>query len=126
MMRIHQREPGFEELNYRSHQIYFVNEFAQRNNGHALLLCQLSRAFECDAARVNAALKSGFDDPQGRGRHSALDDASEIEILEWIQKQAESLIQPHRPTFSTTAKLNILVLFPEGGSILLFCDIEKI
>jgi hypothetical protein len=33
---------------------------------------------------VKAALKNVLDDPQGRGRHSALDDASEIEILEWI------------------------------------------
>jgi hypothetical protein len=30
-----------------------------------------------------------LDDPQGRDRHSAFDDASEIEILEWIQNQAE-------------------------------------
>jgi hypothetical protein len=30
-----------------------------------------------------------LDDPQGRGRHPALDDGSEIEILEWIRNQAE-------------------------------------
>jgi hypothetical protein len=88
-VRILQREPGFEELNYRSHQIYFVNEFAQRNDGHALSLRQLSRVFVCDAARVKAALKNGLNDPQGRDRHSPLDDTSEIEIFEWIQKQAE-------------------------------------
>jgi hypothetical protein len=73
-----------------SHQIDFVHEFAQRNDGHALALRQFSRAFEYDAVRVKAALKNGLDDPQGRGHHSVLDDASEIEILEWIQKQAEN------------------------------------
>jgi hypothetical protein len=83
------REPGFEELSHRSHQIYFVNKFAQRNDGHGLSLRQLPRAFEYDIVRVNTALKNGLDDPQDRGRYSAVDDASEIEILQWIQKQAE-------------------------------------
>jgi hypothetical protein len=84
-VRILQREPGFEELSCRSHQIYFVNEFAQRNDGHTLSLCQLSRAFECDAARVKGALQNGLDDPQGHGGHSVLGNASAIEVLEWIQ-----------------------------------------
>jgi hypothetical protein len=79
---IFQREPGFEELSYGSHQIYFVNEFGQRNDGHALSRRQLSRTFECDGPKVKATLNNGLDDPQGRGRHSALHDASEIEILE--------------------------------------------
>jgi hypothetical protein len=81
-VRILQREPGLEELSHRSHQIDFVNEFAQRNDSHALSLHQLSRAFECDAPSVKTALKNGLDDSQGRGGRSALDDASEIEILE--------------------------------------------
>jgi hypothetical protein len=81
-VRILPREPGFEELSYRSHQIYFVNKFVQRNDRHALSLRQLSREFECDAARVNVALRNELYDPQGRESHSALDDVSEIEILE--------------------------------------------
>jgi hypothetical protein len=76
-------------LSCRSHQIYFDNEFAQRNDGHALSLRQLSRAFECDAARVKAILKNGLENSHGRGPHPAFDDASEIEILEWIENQAE-------------------------------------
>jgi transposase len=38
---------------------------------------------------VNAALENGLDDPQGSGRHSAFDDASEVEILEWVRNQSE-------------------------------------
>jgi hypothetical protein len=38
---------------------------------------------------LKTTLTNGLDDPQGRGRHPALDDASEIEIVEWIQNQAE-------------------------------------
>jgi hypothetical protein len=81
-VRILQREPGFEELSSRSHQVYFVNEFAQRNDAHALSAIRLSRAVEYDAVMVKAAFKDGLDDPQGGDRHAALDDASEIEILE--------------------------------------------
>jgi hypothetical protein len=88
-VRVLEREPGFKELCYRSHQIYFVHDFALRSLGQELSLRQLSRAFECDAGRVKAALKNGFSDPETRGRHSALDDASEREIVDWIQKQAE-------------------------------------
>jgi hypothetical protein len=90
-LRVLQRESDFEELSCRSHQIHFVNEFAQRHEGRALSLYQLSRAFECDAVMVKAALKNGLNDSQGRGRHSAFDNASEIEILEWVQNQAERL-----------------------------------
>jgi hypothetical protein len=88
-VRILQRESCFEELSYRWHQIDFVNEFAQRKNGHALSLRQLPTEFEYDAAKVKASLTNGLDDSQGRGRHSVLDDVSEIEILEWIQRQIE-------------------------------------
>jgi hypothetical protein len=112
-VRIFQHEPRFEELTYRSHQIYFVNEFTQRNDGHFLSLRQLSRVFECDAARVNAALKNGLDDPQSRGRHSALDDASEIEILEWIQKQAEK--------FNPITRTDLLYYFQANYS----CSISR-
>jgi hypothetical protein len=52
-----QCEAGFDELSCRSLQIYFVKEFAQRYEGRALWRRQLSRAFECHAARVKAALK---------------------------------------------------------------------
>jgi hypothetical protein len=81
-LRVLQREPGVESLSYRSHQIYFVKEFAQRHEGRALSLRQLSRTFECDGARVKAALKNGLSDPETRGRHSAFDDASELEIID--------------------------------------------
>jgi hypothetical protein len=54
-----------------------------------LSLRQLSRAFECDSTRVKAALKNGLDDSQGDDLHSAFGDGSEIEILEWVQNQAE-------------------------------------
>jgi hypothetical protein len=66
-----------------------------------------------------------LDDPQCCGRHSALDRASASKFSSGSKIKQKNLIQSHGPTFSNTAKLNILVLFPECGSILLFCDTEK-
>jgi hypothetical protein len=77
-----QRESAFGELKYRSHQIYFVHDFALRNGDQGLLVRQLSRAFGCDGGRVKAALDKGLNDPKVCGRHFAFDDDSEIEILE--------------------------------------------
>jgi hypothetical protein len=84
MVRMLEREPGFEQLQYRSHKIYFVHDFALRSLGQGLSLCQLSRTFECDGARVKAALKNGLSDPETWGRHSAFEYASELEIIDWI------------------------------------------
>jgi hypothetical protein len=36
MTQILQREPDFDQLRFRSHQIYFVKDFAQRNGGQDL------------------------------------------------------------------------------------------
>jgi hypothetical protein len=46
-------------------------------------------AFGCDAGRGKTALINGFNEPIVCDRHFAFDDDSEIEILEWIQSQAE-------------------------------------
>jgi hypothetical protein len=81
-----QREPGFDQLRFRSHQIYFVNDFAKRNGGRDLSIYQLSRTFRCDAGRVKPALENGLNDLEVRGRHFACDDQSEIQILEWIRR----------------------------------------
>jgi hypothetical protein len=89
MVRLLQREPVFGELQYRPHQIYFVHDFALRNNHPELSTRQLSRAFGCDIQRVKAALENGLNEPKVRGRHFAFDDDSEVQILEWIQGQAE-------------------------------------
>jgi hypothetical protein len=83
------REPGFDQLRFRSHQIYFVKDFAQRNSGQDLSIHQLSREFVCDAGQVKSALQNSLNDPKVCGRHFAFDDKAEIQILQWIRSQAE-------------------------------------
>jgi hypothetical protein len=89
MIQTLQREPGFGELQYRSHQICFVADFVCQTAGQELSVNQLAKAFECHPARVKAALANGFEEPKNRGRDSAFDDESEGEILTWIEAQAE-------------------------------------
>jgi hypothetical protein len=89
MVRTLQREPIFGELQYRSHQIYFVHDFALRNGNPELSPRQLSRAFGCSLTRVKAALNNGLNDPKVRDRHFAFNDNSDVQILDCIQRQAE-------------------------------------
>jgi hypothetical protein len=84
-----QREPGFGELRYRSHEICFVADFARETADQELLANQLARALECHPARGQAALANGFEQPKSLCRHSAFDGESEGEILTWIKAQAE-------------------------------------
>jgi hypothetical protein len=126
MVPILQREPAFGELKYRLHQIYFVHDFALRNDDQGLPVHQLSRAFGHDGGRVKAALDNGLNDRKVRDRHFTWDDDSEIEILEWVQTQAENMCQSHGQTFDIPAKSNVPGLFLEDGLILSFCATERI
>jgi hypothetical protein len=89
MVRALQREPGFAELEFRAHQICFVQNFSEREVNHTLSTNQLSKEFGCSPSRVKVALVNELDPPKVRGRHPAIDEGSEAEILEWIEAQAE-------------------------------------
>jgi hypothetical protein len=87
MVRAFQREPGFAELQFRSHQIYFIYDFAQRKGDQELLVNQLSRKFGCCPVRVKAALANELEEPKVRGHHFAVDEDSEGKMLKWIEVQ---------------------------------------
>jgi hypothetical protein len=89
IVRILARELGFADLRYRSHQICFVADFARQTAGLELSMKQLTRASDCHATRVKAALANGFEEPKSRRRHFVFDDDSEEEILSWIEERAE-------------------------------------
>jgi hypothetical protein len=89
MIWILRREPGFEELQYRSHPIYIVADFVRETAGQELSVNQFARNFECHPAGVKVALANGLEEPKSRGQHSAFDDDSEGEILTWIEVQTK-------------------------------------
>jgi hypothetical protein len=82
MVRALQREPGFAELEFRAHQICFVQNFSEREANQTLSTNELSNAFGCSPSRVKAALANGLGLPKVRGRHPAIDEGSEAGILE--------------------------------------------
>jgi hypothetical protein len=82
MVRAFQREPGFAELEFRAHQICFVQNFVEREANHTLSTNQISKAFGCSPSQVKVALANGLEPPKVRGSHPAIDEGSEAEILE--------------------------------------------
>jgi hypothetical protein len=84
MARSLRRERDFIGLEFRAHQICFVQNFSQRGGNQTLSINQLSRAFGCPPFRVKAALAKGLESAKVRGRHFAIDEGSEVGILEWI------------------------------------------
>jgi hypothetical protein len=89
IVRAFQYEPGFAELQFRSHQIYFIHDFAQRKGDQELSVSQLSRKFGYCPACVKTILANELEEPKLRDHHLAIDEDSEGEILEWIKAQAE-------------------------------------
>jgi hypothetical protein len=87
--RVFQREPSFDDLRYRAHQICFVAHFARETTDQELLVNQLARAFGCHTIRVKAVLANEFQEPKRRSRHMPFDDDSEEEILTWIEAEVE-------------------------------------
>jgi hypothetical protein len=66
-----------------------VQNFAQRERNEILSIMQLSRAFGCEPIRAQAALDNKVETPKVCNHHMAVDENAEIDILEWIDVQAE-------------------------------------
>jgi hypothetical protein len=89
MVRALRRELDFVGLEFRAHQICFAQNFFQREAIQTLSINRLSREFGCPPSRVKEALANGLEPPKVRGCHFAIDEDSEVGILEWIETQAE-------------------------------------
>jgi hypothetical protein len=100
-----QPAPAFRELECRSHQIYFVHDFALRNSDQGPSVHQLSRKFGCKGSRGKAAWDNELNDPKVRGRHFAFNNDSEIEMLERVQTQAEKYALVTRTDFRHYGKV---------------------
>jgi hypothetical protein len=81
-LRILSRDRVFAELRFRSHQIYFVADFVQRECHQELSIRQLAQLFDCKSDRVKEALANGLEDPKIRSRCLAFDENSEMKILD--------------------------------------------
>jgi hypothetical protein len=82
---------AFPPLQFRSHQICYVDQFALCELAIDTSIGRLKNAFDCPRAPVKKALRNGLEPPKRPGRHIVLPDDSEAEadILAWIHHQAE-------------------------------------
>lgn len=83
-----EHDEGFQVLQFRAHQIYYVHHFATSELNLPISIGALSRAFRCDRNRVTQALAHGLEPPEARGRHLAVDAGIEDELLVWIEANA--------------------------------------
>jgi hypothetical protein len=83
------QDPTFAQLQYHGHQIFYVFVFARDQLHISTSIGGLERAFACSRATVQRALRSGWDAPKPRGRHTALSADAEADILGWIRKNYE-------------------------------------
>jgi hypothetical protein len=64
-------------MRFRSHRLYFVADFAQRECHQELSIRHLAQLFDCKTDRIKAALVDGLEDVKVRDRHLAFDEDSE-------------------------------------------------
>jgi hypothetical protein len=62
----------FPGLQFRSHQLFYVHEFALGRLGIDVSIDRLTTTFSYPGAAVKKALKNGLKPPKQLGRHNAL------------------------------------------------------
>jgi hypothetical protein len=65
-----------------------VKDIAESRENIPVSINALTRAFGCPRSRVQAVLARGLNEPGQRGKHLALDQDREQQILDWIQQNA--------------------------------------
>jgi hypothetical protein len=107
-------------MRYRSHQIYFVAHCAQEALHRAASRSGPAAIFEANIRTVNGTLSCGCEDHAVLDRRAALDDASELTIVEFVlelfqmgkavtQKELLKLVQTNRNYRLTTGSLNAFI-----------------
>jgi hypothetical protein len=86
--RLLERDEVFRTLQFRSHQIYYVHNYATSELNVFISISALTRALGCAYNRVKQTLAHGLEPLKSRGHHSALPPDIEQQILEWIEQNA--------------------------------------
>jgi hypothetical protein len=82
------RNQHFHNLQFRNPYIFYVNRFALRARGFELSVGQLERTFNYWRKTMRRALTNELEPSKQRGRHNALLDDAEAQIITWITRQA--------------------------------------
>jgi transposase len=68
--------------------IFYVHDFMDWRLRNPISISALAARFSCGRDRVKKARTHGFEPFETRGRHPAMSDDAEREILSWIQTNA--------------------------------------
>jgi hypothetical protein len=66
-----------------------VKDIAESRYNIRATINALTRAFDRPRSRMQAALAHELDEPGQRGKHAAVDQSREQQILDWIRQNAE-------------------------------------
>jgi hypothetical protein len=75
-------DPDFRRLEFRCHQIIYVNDIAESRYNITVTINALTRALDCSRSRVHTATAHGLDEPGQRGKHTPLGQDLEQQILD--------------------------------------------
>jgi hypothetical protein len=113
-IRLLQRCEDFLGLQFRSHQIFYVHEFALDRLGIHIPINRLGKVFNCPRAAVKRARKTGPMQPKQCGRCNILPEDSETDILAWIQHQTENPSHLGEQIFFIIVPVKLVRLSPAG------------
>ena len=82
------RDPEFQSKLYKNHQLCYLHEFTLKLNGPYLSYKQLSEIFGMNPKTVSRSLRNGPQDPKPLGRHQALENNIEEQIVTQIINKA--------------------------------------
>ena len=77
----------FSNLLYRNHQLHFLNDFYIKNYNKHLTSNQLALVFDMNPRTVRKNLATGPQDPKEPGRHKALSEDIENQIIEEVVRR---------------------------------------
>jgi hypothetical protein len=80
------RDQDFDNSQFRNQQIFCMNRFAIRELGFELAIGQVEMAFNCLRKTGRRALTNELEAPKQRGRHNALPDDAEAQVIRWITR----------------------------------------
>ena len=82
------RDPEFQSKLYKNHQLCYLHEFTLKLCGPYLSYKQLSEIFGMNPKTVSRSLRNGPQDPKPLGRHQALENNIEEQIVTQIINKA--------------------------------------
>jgi hypothetical protein len=126
LCNILRKDATFQKIEFRCQQFADVRDIAESQHNIPLSVNTVTREFECPPGHVKSALEHELDPLGHRGKHTALEQDREQQILEWIKQNAEGNTPVTRKEIkdSGTGQFNFKFQSLAAGKIRSFFSIQ--